>query len=400
MEKVIFLQALWLEKPWYVEEFKLDVEKERLDIYLNFEKWSKFENKDWELVSVEQTENKTWKHLFFWQYPTYLHCRVPKLKSKDSKVRMIKLPWTREWSWFTLLFESFALELMKHMPLSKLWEYLQETDERLMRIASYYVNKSKGKANYSEINSWWVDETSSKKGHNYITTFINFKTKKVSCIVEWKWKETIKAIVEDIEKHWWSREKIKTVSVDFSPSFTAWIIEYIPKASIIYDRFHFMQFISKALDEVRRQETISNKLLKWSRYLWLTNEDKLKEKDKIKLEELKQNNKILAEVYQMKENIKEFFEKDNKQEAIDFLNNWCEWVMNSKIVVMQKVVKTIKSHWFGIINYIDKKINNWIVEWINSVIQTIKRRARWYKNFDNFCTMIYLKIWDFPICQD
>lgn len=39
-------------------------------------------------------------------------------------------------------------------------------------------------------------------------------------------------------------------------------------------------------------------------------------------------------------------------------------------------------------NYIDKKINNWIVEGINSVIQTIKRRARWYKNIDNFMTMI------------
>jgi transposase len=66
---------------------------------------------------------------------------------------------------------------------------------------------------------------------------------------------------------------------------------------------------------------------------------------------------------------------------------------------MKKVVKTIKSHWFWIMNYIDKKINNWIVEGINSVIQTIKRRARWYKNIDNFMTMIYLKIWDFKICQ-
>ena len=42
MEKELFLQALWLTKPWYVKEFKLDIEKERLDIYLDFEKGSKF----------------------------------------------------------------------------------------------------------------------------------------------------------------------------------------------------------------------------------------------------------------------------------------------------------------------------------------------------------------------
>lgn len=397
MEKEIFLQALWLSKPWYIEEFKLDIKQERLDIYLNFEKWAKFENIDWELVWVEQTVNKRWKHLFFWQYPTYLHARVPKLKDKEWKVKIIKLPWAREWSWFTLLFETMVLELIKHIPVSKLAEHLQEDDERLMRIASYYVNKSKEQANYSKITRWWVDETSRKKWHNYLTTFINFDTKKVSCIVEWKWVDTIKSIVEDIEKHWWKRDNITEISIDFSKAFTSWVDKYLPNASIIYDRYHFMQFITNALDEVRKKEAKSNKLLKWSRYLWLKNPENLKDEKLIELEELKRNNLVLAEAYQMKENIKEFFEKETKEQAELFLKLWCDWVMSSKIVPMQKIVKTIKSHWNWIMNYIEKKINNWIVEWLNSIIQTIKRRARWYRNFDNFKTMIYLKIWDFSI---
>jgi len=397
MEKELFFKALWLWRPWYIKEVKLDVGKERLDIYLDFEKWSKFKNNDWDLVWVEQTVNKTWKHLFFWQYPTYLHARIPKLKDNNWKVKMVKLPWAREWSWFTLLFESLVLSLLKHMPVSKLAEHLQENDERLMRIATYYVNKSKKQADYSKITRWWIDETSRKKWHNYLTTFINFDTKKVSCIVEWKGADTIKAIVEDIEIHWWKRKNINEISVDFSKAFTSWVNKYMPNASIVYDRYHFMQFLSNALDEVRRKEAKSNKLLKWSRYLWLKNPNNLKEENLLKLEELKRNNSILAEAYQMKENIKEFFEKDSKKSAELFLKLWCDWVMNSKIVPMQKVVKTIKTHWTGIMNYIEKKINNWIVEWLNSIIQTIKRRARWYRNFDNFKTMIYLKLWDFSI---
>jgi len=120
----------------------------------------------------------------------------------------------------------------------------------------------------------------------------------------------------------------------------------MPKASIIYDRFHFMQFVNTALDEVRRMETNSNKLLKWSRYLWLKNTDNFKEKDLIKLNELKMENKILSEAYQMKENVKEFFEKDTLASAELFLKLWCDWVMESGIEAMKKVVKTIKSHWF------------------------------------------------------
>ena len=397
MEKELFLQALWLKNPWYIKEIKLDAEKERLDIYLDFIKWTKFKNNDWKEVTANQTVNKTWKHLFFWQYPTYLHVRVPKLKDKQWKVNMIKLPWAREWSWFTLLFEAMALELMRNMPLNKLGKHLQETWERLMRIATHYVNKSREKADYSKITKWWIDETSRKKWHNYLTTFVNLDTKKVSCIVEWKWANTIKEIVEDIEDHWWDKNNIKEVSIDFWPAFISWVTKYMPNASIVYDRFHFMQFLDKWVDEVRRIEVKSNKLLKNSRYLWLKNPDDLKESSKIKLEELKRENIILAESYQMKENIKEFFEKETVEEAELFLNLWCDWVMSSWIEPMKKIVKTIKTHWFGLINYIKRKINSWVVEWLNSVIQNIKRRARWYRNFENFKTMIYLNIWDFEV---
>jgi len=71
--------------------------------------------------------------------------------------------------------------------------------------------------------------------------------------------------------------------------------------------------------------------------------------------------------------------------------------MLTGIEPMMKVVKTVKSHWSGLMNYIDLKINSWVVEWLNSVIQNIKRRARWFRNFENFKTMIYLSIWDFEI---
>lgn len=96
MEKELFLKALGLTAPWFVKDFTLDVEKERMDIYLDFGKGSKFMNNDGDMVTAEQTENKIWKHLYFWQYPTYLHCRVPKLKDKEGKVHIIDLPWARE----------------------------------------------------------------------------------------------------------------------------------------------------------------------------------------------------------------------------------------------------------------------------------------------------------------
>jgi transposase len=152
MEKELFLKALGLAHPWYIKDFSLDVEKERMDIFLDFEVGSKFMNADGDMVTAEQTENKVWKHLYFWQYPTYLHARVPKLKDTNGKVQMIELPWAREESGFTLLFESMILELARHIPLSRLGKQVGEEDKRLMRIISYYVGKSKELADYSTLS--------------------------------------------------------------------------------------------------------------------------------------------------------------------------------------------------------------------------------------------------------
>ncbi|MFV0506802.1 MAG: transposase, partial [Bacteroidales bacterium] len=63
--------------------------------------------------------------------------------------------------------------------------------------------------------------------------------------------------------------------------------------------------------------------------------------------------------------------------------------MESKIQPFIKVVGMIKSHWHGIKNYMTSRINNGILEGINSKIQLAKKRARGYRNIDNFINMIY-----------
>ena len=54
-----------------------------------------------------------------------------------------------------------------------------------------------------------------------------------------------------------------------------------------------------------------------------------------------------------------------------------------------KVAKTLKAHWTGLVNFAKSKINNGILEGINSKIQLAKKRARGFRNSDNFISMIY-----------
>lgn len=87
--------------------------------------------------------------------------------------------------------------------------------------------------------------------------------------------------------------------------------------------------------------------------------------------------------------VNDFWNIKDKEEAESYLAFWCDMVDESKISSFIKASNTIKAHWSGVINYIESKINNGILEGLNSKIQLAKKRARGYRNTTNFMNMIY-----------
>jgi len=79
----------------------------------------------------------------------------------------------------------------------------------------------------------------------------------------------------------------------------------------------------------------------------------------------------------------------DKEAATAFINQWFDEVEKSTIQPFMRFAKTVKSHLSGIINFIETKITNAILESINNKIQMAKKRARGYRNIDDFINMIY-----------
>jgi transposase len=98
---------------------------------------------------------------------------------------------------------------------------------------------------------------------------------------------------------------------------------------------------------------------------------------------------------------KDFWEIKENEEAESYLAFWCDMAIDSKIQSFIKAANTIRAHWSGIVNYIKSKINNGILEGLNSKIQLAKKRARGYRNIDNFINMIYFTCgklkFDYPL---
>ncbi len=409
--------ALNITDPWFVTDLKFDVESKRLDVYVDFKKGSTFsyeyvkyktetkketiDGKEKEIktkieidretfdnLKAYDTVNKTWRHLNFFEHECYIHARVPRVKLPNGKTKLIKTPWEGISNGFTLLFEALLMQLCMAMPVNKVASLVKVSDDKLWTMIDRYASKTRVHENFENIKSIGLDETSRAKGHDYITLFVDLKERRTLFMDN----TTVKRFVEDLEAHNGKAESIEEVSVDMSPAFKKGIDENLPDAQVIYDKFHIIKHINDAVNKVRIAETVEDKILKGTRYVFLKNEDNLTKKQKEKLEELTMPNMNLKTVraYNIKTAFQDIYKAESEDEFITYLNKWYFWATHSRLEPIKEVAYMIKRHWDGIVSWYNNKINNGILEGLNSIIQATKSKARGYKTFRNYKNIVYL----------
>lgn len=388
----LFQLALGITPPWKVADSIFSKEEGRLDIYLTYQHGAQFPCASCKKeFGIYDTVKRTWRHLNFFQYETYLHAYVPRIQCSGCKsTKNVSVPWGRPNSGFTLLFEAFVMELASVMALTALGGIVNEHDTRLMRIIRHYVNQARDQVDMSQVHTLGVDETSKAKGYEYVSTFIDIPQSKVPFVTPGKDHTTVKRFAEDLHTHGGNAKHIEEVCADLSPAYQKGVIKHLPNADIVFDRFHVMKLVNEALDAVRREEQKENPLLQGSRYAWLHNPETATDKQTERLQTLTKLNLKTVRAYRIRLALRSVYEIQDAQTAKVALKQWYFWATHSRIEPVIKVAKTIKKHWDGVVKFFDHRIANGLSEGINSIIQTIKRRARGYQNTDNFITMIYL----------
>lgn len=389
----VFQSALKIEEPWYVTDYELNQKDQILDVYLDFKRGAKFacphcggsHTKVHDIVD----DDRTWRHLNFWQYTTYLHARHPRVKCDQcGKIRTVIVDWSRQSSGFTWFFEAEVMELMKEMPVAAVARKVGEHDTRLWRVFHYYVDRAMNQMDFSKTSRMAIDETSSRRGHEYVTLFVDIDTKKVMFATEGKGSLVLKAFSGFLHEKKINSENICEVCSDMSPAFIKGVESEFPKAHITFDKFHVMKLVNEALDHVRRQEQIEQPALKKTRFLWLKNQKNLNSEQHETVLKLKDTNLKTARAYRIKLSLQDMWTKSNLFASFYF-NEWYNWAIRSQLEPIVKVAKTLRKHEKGILRWFESKMTNGLLEGINSLVQASKRKARGYRTTKNFIAMIY-----------
>ena len=389
----IFSLALGLQDPWIISDIEIltdEVSVKELHIHLGFKRGTKFEDEAGKSCSVHDTQNKTWRHLNFFEHTCVLHCSVPRIRTSEGKVRLVDVPWARKGSGFTLLFEALAMALIeREMPVNKVGQLLKENPHRIWTIFNHWISLAYQADDPSTVSQLGFDETSRRKGHQYVTVAVDLEQRRVLHVVEGKDAKTIENIKAYLELKSVDPQQITQASIDLSPAFISGIKKNFPEATITFDRFHVVKLLNEAMNKVRQQERQEHEELKGHKYTFLRNQHSLSDSKKTALNELITLFPTLGEAYRLKTLFNDLWEMPNKKAAEAFIETWCMEVEQSKIQPFMAFAKTVRSHLSGIVNFVETHITNAILESINNKIQMAKRRARGFRNVHNLINMIY-----------
>ncbi len=387
----LFQLALGLTPPWRVEKIEFDPDQHRLDLYLGFERGSHFACTQCERAGcpVHDTTDKEWRHLNFFQHEAYLHARVPRVRCDEHGVLQVAVPWAREGSGFTLLFEALTMLLMREMPVKAASRIVGEQDTRLWRLLLHYVEVAREREDFAAVSQVGVDETSHRRGHDYVSVFVDLDRAKVIFATPTREKKVMAEFKTDLEAHAGKAERVINFSADLWRPYRDGIQENFPNAALTIDRYHVIQLLNQAVDEVRRREQRSQPGLKKTRYIWLKKRSKLSARQLEDLSYFRRRYRKIARAYELKLEFEDLWQLA-AEAAAGYLDDWCDRVYRTKLDPLKDFVDTIDAHWEDVLRWFQTRITNGVLEAINSLVQAAKRRARGYRTDRCYIAMIYM----------
>jgi transposase len=384
----LFEMALGLSGGWKVVGSEFKGEPKKLEIHLDFEEGSRFECPECaEKCGVHDTTEKRWRHLNFFQYECELVARVPRTKCSEHGVRLVKVPWARPGSGFTMMFEAAVMMLAREMPVSAVAEMLGEMDTRLWRLIVARIAEAHEQSDWSKVKAIAIDETSVRKGWNYVTVILDADTRRLLYLAPGRSGEALREFRKALVERGGRPEQISHIVMDMLHCFKRGARENFPWAQVVFDRFHVMVMAGEAVDKVRKSLQAQGADLKGSLWALRGNEWNLREDQQAVRFELAKKYKELGRALGLRSALQDVYAAG--EDGPELLAWWCRWAKRSRLQPFVRLATTIKEHWKGIIAFFQSRYTQGPIEAINGIIQLAKRRARGFRNLSYLKAIAY-----------
>jgi transposase len=392
----LYRHLLGLESPWTVERVELNISDQRVDVWAEHgdgEQWPCPECGR-ALAVYDHAEERVWRHLDSCQFMTYLHAATPRVSCPDHGVRQVRLPWAEPRSRFTALFERLAIDVLRETSVLGATRILRISWDEAWLLMERAVKRGRAAKQQRAVRHLGVDEKAIAKGHRYMTLVCNLDAGTVEHVTDDRKTSSLDAYFATLSPE--QLKGIEAVAVDMWEPYLNSIRAHVPEAGdkVVFDRFHIMQHMSKAVDTVRKREhrglrAEGDERLTGSKYLWLYSRENLPERHEDRFEKLRGAHLKTGRAWAIKESLRDLWSYWYRAWAERHWRRWYFWATHSRLEPVVKVAKMVHRHLDNVLTYFKHRVTNAVSEGLNSKIQTVKQMACGFRNAEHFKIAIY-----------
>ena len=326
--------------------------------------------------------------------PVLIRLAIPRVECRDcGAIRQVKVAFADERRRYTHALERYAVDLCRVMTIADVAFHLQLSWDIVKDIHKRYLGRRFARPKLKKLRRMAIDEISIGRGQRYLTVVLNLDTGAVVFVAKGRSAETLQPFWRRLRG---SGAKVRAVATDMSPAYIGAVESHLPKAKLVFDRFHVVKLFNEKLSDLRRQvqsgaEGMARQVLKCTRWLLLKNPENLDDErnERQRLADALMLNQPLATAYYLKEDLRQFWEQPDKQSARRFLADWIARATASGVQMLVKFARTLTAHRDGLLAWYDHPISTGPLEGTNNKIKTLQRRAYGYRDQEYFTLRIY-----------
>jgi transposase len=282
---------------------------------------------------------------------------------------------------YTKRFAHYVGQRCAHGTIKDVARELKLDWDTVKTLEKQYMQAQLAKAGTPGPAAIGIDEISIRKGHTYrIVVSDLVRGRPIWFGGEDRSEKSMALFYEDLGAR--KAQRIRLAVMDMWKPFRNATRSHAPQAAILFDKFHIMAHLGKALDAVRKSEYArldgdQRRFIKGQKYNLLSHRENLDLDGRRALKALLAANKRLNTAYLLKESFGQLWDYEREGWARRFFEQWRASLKWQRLKPFEKFAQMIDRHWDGIAAYCkpENKVSLGFVEGLNNKIRVIQRRA-------------------------
>ncbi|MGH9453161.1 MAG: ISL3 family transposase [Terriglobia bacterium] len=342
---------------------------------------------------VHQVEAaRSWQDLSLRQFAMVLRYRPRRVCCRHCGVRVEAVPWAQLWARVTTALAAAVAELARHLSWQQTARHFRLDWKSVARIVRRVVAYGLERRRRRPLHVLGIDEVSRRKGHHYLTVVYDLERRVLLWVGEDRTEDTLTRFFTQLGRR--RSATLRVVCMDMWQAYFKAVRRHAPNAQVLFDRFHLVQHLNRAVDEVRRSEMrrLSGRektSFKRTRFLLLKNPWNLRSDERERLSTLVRWNSPIVRAYYLKEAFQLFWGYRQAARAEQHLCRWMHSALRSRLEPFKKFVRMLRDHLDGVLAWTRLRLSNGALEGMNNKIKLVSHRSFGFRTVQNYTAAIY-----------